>query len=310
MMKVGSRLKSKLKGVFPGNFKNQKPESSKPYILQSFHSSVRGASHIKTEKGCQDYAISSSCGKYAVAIVCDGHGGERYIRSNIGSRIAAETCMKAIIDFFENQNIKSENEFGKKSEKVLTQLIANIIFRWREDTGKDFYSNPFTEAETAKLSPGDKSKLEGDGWIKAYGTTLIAVVRATDFWFGLHIGDGKCVVVSENGEFLEPIPWDDKCFMNTTTSLCDSDAIANFRYYFSNDDLPLALFVGTDGIDDSFNGTQGLHSFYESLLKTIKAKGIEEGVKDLNEYLPKVSEKGSGDDVSVAGIVCSTIDNK
>lgn len=128
-------------------------------------------------------------------------------------------------------------------------------------------------------------------------------IRTNDFWFGLHIGDGKCVVVSENGDLLEPIPWDDKCFLNSTTSLSDSDTLSSFRYFFSKENLPIALFVGTDGIDDSFGGTAGLHSFYDALLKTIKTKGLEEGVKDLEEYLPKVSEKGSGDDVSVAGII-------
>jgi hypothetical protein len=285
------------------NLFSQKLRSGETLSLHSFHASTIGASHIKSNKVCQDFAISYLGEKYAVAVVCDGHGGERYIRSHFGSKKAGEVCLEAIQGFFEERIESPIMKFEPDPEKTLQQLAANIIFRWREELEKDYQANPFTETETGTLSSQEKAKLYGDGWIKAYGTTLIAVVRTIDFWFGLHIGDGKCVVGSENSELLEPIPWDDKCFLNSTTSLCDPDALSRFRYFFSKDNLPEAIFIGTDGIDDSFSGTQGLHSFYEALLKTIKTKGIDEGVKDLEEYLPKVSEKGSGDDVSVAGII-------
>jgi hypothetical protein len=288
---------------FPLKLTFIKSRAEKIAQLQTFHCSKIGSSHTKSNKVCQDFAISYLCKQYAVAIVCDGHGGERYIRSHIGSKKAGEVCLEAINVFFgkrgENQLIK----FEPSPEKTLKQLSANIIFRWREEVEKDYQANPFTEAETLHLSDLEKSKLKGEGWIKTYGTTLITVVRTNDFWFGLHIGDGKCVVVSENGDLLEPIPWDDKCFLNSTTSLSDSDTLSSFRYFFSKENLPVALFAGTDGIDDSLGGTAGLHSFYDALLKTLKTKGIEEGVKDLEEYLPKLSEKGSGDDVSVAGII-------
>ena len=42
---------------------------------------------------------------------------------------------------------------------------------------------------------------------KAYGTTLIAVCMTSEGWFGIHIGDGKCVELLENGTLCEPIPF-------------------------------------------------------------------------------------------------------
>ena len=43
---------------------------------KSFNLSVQGASHIKRNKECQDSSISYSDEKIAIAIVCDGHGGD------------------------------------------------------------------------------------------------------------------------------------------------------------------------------------------------------------------------------------------
>ena len=50
---------------------------------------------------------------------------------------------------------------------------------------------------------------------------------------GLHfiLAMGKCIAFNEDGSWHEPIPWDEKCFLNKTTSLCDSSAIDEFRYY-------------------------------------------------------------------------------
>ena len=49
----------------------------------------------------------------------------------------------------------------------------------------------------------------------------------------------------------EPIPWDEDCQANITTSICDSEAIEEFRYCFMKES-PVATLMGTDGIDDSY----------------------------------------------------------
>ena len=56
-------------------------------------------------------------------------------------------------------------------------------------------------------------------------------------------------------------------------------------------------------MDDTFGTDEALHGFYETILQLFLEKGMIEGVTELQGYLPQLSEKGSRDDVSIAGIV-------
>ena len=125
-------------------------------------------------------------------------------------------------------------------------------------------------------------------------------------WFGIHIGDGKCVELLENGTLCEPIPWDEACEQNITTSICDSDAIEEFRYVIQKD-FPAALFIGSDGIDDSYSSEMELHELYRNIFIVFADHGAEVGSNEVRDYLPKITRQGSGDDVSIAGIIRTDI---
>jgi hypothetical protein len=89
-------------------------------------------------------------------------------------------------------------------------------------------------------------------------------------------------------------------------SLCDEKAFANFRYCFHTENFPVAIYVGTDGIDDSFGvygNDERLFEFYRNLTKSFAQNGLDGGKKELAEFLPVLTAKGSGDDVSISGIV-------
>jgi serine/threonine protein phosphatase PrpC len=280
--------------------------------INAFHVIEIGASHIKEGKPCQDFSISYEQSEYAVAIVCDGHGGNKYFRSNRGSRMAVEQTLTAIQEFMKSHILKPQKGENLliNPETYLNQLSANIIYSWRECTALDYAKEPFLKEETAILTPKELAAFkEEDGWITAYGTTLIAVVRTQKFWFGLHIGDGKCVAVNNKEEYSQPIPWDEKCFLNVTTSLSDSQALMRFRTYFDRENLPVAIFIGSDGVDDTFGTDEALHNFYHTILQLLKEKGIEKAKEELQNYLPTLSAKGSQDDISIAGIIMSNESN-
>ena len=267
---------------------------------KSFNISVQGDSHIKKNKECQDASSSYFDENIAIAVVCDGHGGNDYIRSAAGSKLAADIAECNIRDFVASVD---KDELKRHSDVLIAKLEGSIIGNWNEAIYKHFEQNPFTEEELAILSSKAKKKYLQEGRIEsAYGTTLIAVVVTADFWFGIHIGDGKCVAISPEGKFLQPIPWDEKCFLNATTSICDASALENFRHFYS-EKVPVAVFVGSDGIDDCFKNDQQLYNLYKTVLYSFTTSEYDSALSDLNDYLPRLSAKGSGDDVSVAAVL-------
>jgi len=276
--------------------------------------SIQGASHIKHNKICQDYGGHYRCDEYAVAVVCDGHGGDAYIRSDRGSEFGVRITIEVIKEFMNNRkallaNLSlSDNKDvqNKYASKAINRLIQSIISRWNRLVSDDMLQNPFTEDELKDLSDKYKERYAGtdeNSKFSAYGTTLMAVVYAPEFWFGIRNGDGKCVAVSKDGSIGDPIPWNDKCFLNRTTSMCDDKAFENFRQCFHTDNFPAAIYVATDGVDDSFGTEERLFSFYKRLTKTFFQAGFEGGKNELVAYLPKLTEEGSGDDISVSGII-------
>lgn len=270
---------------------------------RSFHISVQGASHIKRGKECQDVSASCDSEGYSIAIVCDGHGGDDYVRSAIGAGLACIAAESSIRDFMSKVDKEAFQKSAKQREELLGRLEGSIINTWNKAVQEHYSTTPFTDSEIAVLSDRAKCKYLQDQQIEsAYGTTLIAAVLTPDFWFGIHIGDGKCVAVDSAGTFSQPIPWDEKCFLNATTSICDKDAIGNFRYFYS-DDLPAAVFVGSDGIDDCFCNDEQLHSLYRTVLYSFSSSEFDTAVAELKDYLPRLSAKGSGDDMSVAAIL-------
>lgn len=265
----------------------------------AFHLTKQGASHIKKNKECQDASLSFSNEEYAIAIVCDGHGGDDYVRSATGASLACGIAMKNIVSFLHDVN---KDELQTYHDQMFKTLEASIIAGWSTAIYDDYSQRPFTEEELSVLSEKAKKKYLEGKIDSAYGTTLIAVVLTTEFWFGLHIGDGKCVAINREGQFGQPIPWDEKCFLNATTSLSDSNAINNFRHFFSYK-LPAAIFIGSDGIDDCFKNDQQLYSLYRTVLYSFATSDLEAAKADLGDYLPRLSAKGSGDDVSIAAVM-------
>ncbi len=278
----------------------------------------QGESHKATGKVCQDYAICSVEKDFSIAILSDGHGGARYFRSDIGSRTIVETVYKKIKDFVNNVDSdifvnrpftavsaltteRKEENLRKNSrvDEQLYQLFKSIIYEWRILVEKYTDENPFTDDELKQItSPHDLHSID-----KTYGCTLMCYVRTLQYWFAFQIGDGKCFSFNGDGKWTEPIPWDERCFLNKTTSICDTDALSEFRYcYEGNGDFPVAVFLASDGLDDSFGESSNQANFYIQILKLIVNTSNDMAQKEIEETLPQLSKIGSRDDMSVACI--------
>ncbi len=294
------------------------------YMYRSFDFRSIGASHIKKGSVCQDYSGSVNTDLYKLAVISDGHGGEDYFRSERGSEFAVEAFCRCTREAFEiSSQLKediSEDTFlknkarnfadalnacktDKQIEEQMRWFMRSVITRWNILVEEDIVLNPFKEEEMTNVSDKAKARYEkGERVQSAYGATLIGIVVTNAFWFGIQIGDGKCVAFDLEGKVSEPIPWDEKCFLNVTTSICDENASGEMRYFFSRE-LPAAVFVGSDGIDDSFKNERHLHNFYRVVLSSFTNDTQENALKALENYLPNLSAQGSADDMSVGGII-------
>lgn len=297
----------------------------------------QGDSHKASDKPCQDYAYAESSESLSMAIVSDGHGGERYFRSQHGSRLAVEITTEAIRSFVENMSdltytgktrssVFEESQFTtynaatatevqieSGAHKALQWLFSSIISQWNCAIAKHAEENDLDEWEKTHVEQKyidefiAKREQPDATYEKTYGCTLMAYVQTPHYWFAFHLGDGKCVSMrqGEHGELLceQPIPWDERCFLNKTTSLCDSNALEEFRYCYQGDgEFPLAMFLGSDGLDDSYGDGENLYNFYIQLFKIIARSGIEKAEKELKKSLPIISQRGSKDDMSVSVI--------
>lgn len=292
--------------------------------MDSLNFSCQGESHIATGKVCQDYSYSSVYENgNAIAIVCDGHGGKRYFRSDIGAKIAAEVTEQKVKAFVEEVGCTllkdapftrhttisdqiSNQDFDKTSnvERAFRQLFGSIIYEWNAEVLAHANENPISDSEKEGLEERWIKEFEGKEKLeKVYGCTLIVYAYTPDFWLAFQIGDGKCFACDENGNWREPIPWDDRCFLNKTTSICDSEAIDEFRYcYEGTGNYPIAMILGSDGIDDSFGAEENQENFYVQILKSIAKSGIEATRAEIESTLPQLSKIGSQDDMSIAMI--------
>ena len=289
--------------------------------------SRRGESHRADGRECQDFCLKEARGSFALAVVCDGHGGRRYFRSRAGAEAAAEVTRECVSELVENADpglfvnepvtgreaLTTEREKNKlrkwdERDELRHRLFGAIAVRWRERIAKHAEEHPLTGEELEKVpreyldafEERDSSGVR-TGLPETYGCTLICFVRTESFWLAFQTGDGKCVAFSPDGKWSEPVPWDESCFLTSTTSLCDDRAPDEFRYcYGGRKTLPMAVFLGSDGVDGSFGDTRGLVDFYVGILKLIGRSGREDAEAELGNALPELSRRGSGDDVSVA----------
>lgn len=280
------------------------PDAVLQDAIIAYHCSVQGANHIKSDKPCEDASAHFAEDGLYICAVADGHGSSEYPRTEKGSQFAVECTIRLLKEFI--ANVTAADLCGSKCNETIGQLEKSILNEWHLSVQADLDQTPFSEEELASVSEKSRIRYSSENASdrhKAYGTTLIAFALTDTFAIGIQIGDGKAVVFDSDMKPSVPIPDDESCQMNITTSLCDDDAINEFRYVTYTTGIPIAFFCGTDGIDDSYVSEEDLYAFYEGVLSLFAEYGSDTAEKEIEEYLPVLTQKGSGDDVSVALIV-------
>ena len=264
-----------------------------------------GSSHIKQNKHLQDYAAATSdrLRSYAYALVADGHGGDKYIRSAKGSELAVRCAVDSINGVLKEILWDVTKKKQNLIEKNLKLICIKTSLSWKDAVIADYKANPLKEEEKQFCETLNLEVPATDDDIPVlYGSTLLAAVylEHLNFWFTIQIGDGKCAVIKNDLSVIFPEELEnEKLGFGVTTSLCNKEAANEFRFAYGFEKIA-GITVMSDGLADSFDNEK-LPGFLSNVRNNIIVDS-DKTVSELKEFMPKLSEQGSGDDISIAGI--------
>lgn len=217
-------------------------------------------------------------------------------------------CFEGLCSF-ELDDLKNKiKEITEKEPDVAKKYLDELHeFKKLEKDYKDIISkNPVLTEENQKQIGDLVTEFSKLSLKEIYGCTSVVYFqdKVSGKWYAFKIGDSD-LFLSFGEEFLKPIKDDPKCHENFTTSLCNSNAANSFCFPEEQylDKIPVSVFASTDGVANSFSTDEYLARFYSQIQFSFDEDGEFIGERDIKDYIPKLSESGSGDDVSIAGIV-------
>lgn len=286
--------------------------------IYTFHKTAHGYGHIQKNQPCEDASGSfrAEDGSFSIVVVADGHGQARSFRSRIGSQIAVDTTLNCLRDAAQAVLGSSEETdafyrsvlgSGHEQQIRIRQLTDTILSQWN-DWIESYHEEHVPTSE--ELGEYVEYYSEAHRIPQIYGTTLIGALWLPKCLILIQQGDGRCCVFYEDGSCDEPVPWDDRCEGNRTSSMCDEDATERMRCCVIDlaERQVAACYLCTDGVEDAYRNQDGAYVFCKALSCDFQEK---EELFDsyLEEMLPEFSARGrfgqygSLDDVSVAGIL-------
>ena len=253
-----------------------------------------GHSHINSGKRCQDFSASYSDEERTIVTACDGHGGNVYIRSHLGSKFASN----AVIDVL--RDIERTAFYKAKKEAVIENIRLNILCRWNSLVEGNLSKNPIRTSEVSELTEAEILSLRKNP-IKAYGTTLNAAMILGTKLICVSIGDGGCFLV-KSGIVIPAFTEDeDEPVANITYSLCQDDAFSHLQVSVHELSAYDGAVVCTDGM---INPYQNLSNFSTGLIAPAIMNLYLGKFEQLSAFVSQVGTKlGTGDDVSLGILV-------
>ena len=258
-------------------------------MITYFTKTSIGYSHIKDNKCCQDYSACYHDEERTIITACDGHGGDLYVRSHLGSKFASEAVIKVL------KGLERSDFYKYFRKDICDKLRLKILCEWNALVEKDLSEKSISKREVVNLSQDRLFRVKQNPE-KAYGTTLNAAMIFGNKLICVSIGDGGVFLVRK-GEIAPAFPEDEETVANITYSMCQEDAykylkVAIYDFY----DLD-GVIVCTDGL---INPYQSLGNFRDKFVKQICLKMQEGKQAEIDEFITMVGEKiGIGDDVSL-----------
>ena len=257
-------------------------------MIAYFIKSNIGYSHIKDNKPCQDFSACYHDEERTIIAACDGHGGDIYVRSHLGSKFACEAAVKVL------KNLDRLDFYRYTKADICNNLRLKILCEWNAMVERDLANKSVSKRETIQLNEDKVFRLKQNPE-KAYGTTLNAAMILGNKLICVSIGDGGVYLVRK-GEIALAVADDDENVANITYSMCQEDA---YKYL----DVKIYNFCDLDGVivctDGLVNPYQSVGNFKNKFVKPICIKLQEGKFAEIDEFIGAIGEKiGIGDDVS------------
>ncbi|MFM2157589.1 MAG: hypothetical protein RLZZ124_63 [Cyanobacteriota bacterium] len=270
------------------------------------HRSRQGSSHRRRGTPCQDASIGvtvrAADGIPATLMaVADGHGGQRYWLSDVGSRLACRVAIDlARRDLTRRRLGPALDPGGLEQWKqwLAVDLPERIVQGWRSAVAADW-------EERQRSGQGREESFSH----ATYGSTLGLVVMTPRWWAHTGLGDWDLVLL-EGGGRAELVSQEEASVGpgEATESLCLPDAGRCFAGRTAIHALParattpLGLVLSTDGLRKSCATDDDHLALARFLAAELTGAGSGGGVvsPQLDASLDHISSEGSGDDVSVA----------
>ena len=240
---------------------------------------VTGAIHLRNGQPCQDALFLRAEKEFAVACVADGHGSASCPYSDEGAEAAVRIAAEILAEMLPNLRDHKDILVPKRIEA-----------EWKK------------EVERIHAEAGREASPDAPFPYILYGTTLLAVIAAGDFIFALQIGDGNMLFIDKKG--ARPILATPESVGEDTESLCLNDAWAFVRTQVipRNGRSPALFLLCSDGYANSFADASGFLKVGTDFFNIWQEEGLAVIAENLEGWLRKSSDKGSGDDIAMGVI--------
>ncbi len=230
-----------------------------------------GASHLRRGAPCQDASGFAGFRDAAgtpvqVLVVSDGHGGSRYVRSDVGARLACEVALRTV-----EQTLRTSRTGQAGSESEWRQWLAEtlpqaIVEAWLEEVQRHWQAQGPQGSESVPASLPALAAGSAEAAAAAspagfspipYGATLGLLVLTPRWWGYTGLGDWDLVRIEAAGEGrLISEESEAGGGSEATYSLCMQGAA---RYFaprtallpLTVDTAPFALLLCSDGLRKS-----------------------------------------------------------
>lgn len=268
---------------------------------QVMGASIRGASHIRSGLENQDaWGVwrANDPQRAIAAVVCDGHGSPRCIRSARGAALGVEAVRTVL------GTVSGAAGGELPSAAALADgLAAQVVDTWRSLVSHDLLAHPIRPDEFDRLTAARREQALVEVMLNpalAYGATLLMCLVTDEHVLCAQLGDGDILLVCDDGRCRRALAADPNLLANQTTSLCSEEAARQVRVALLPRSARLHLvLLSTDGVSNAFRSDADFFRLGEDLLQDLAARPAAELADDLPGWLEEFSQMGSGDDATI-----------